>query len=71
MQVPTEDWFLMRKTELENRIATLLGDSVAEEIVFNDVSIGAHNDLSIDAYIACSMIKPVLKLDGPSLAGPI
>ena len=31
MQVPTEDRFLMRKTELENRIATLLGGRAAEQ----------------------------------------
>ena len=57
MQVPTEDRFLMRKTELENRIATLLGGRAAEEIVFNDVSTGAHNDLSRATDIARSMIK--------------
>ena len=57
MQVPTEDRFLMRKTELENRIATLLGGRAAEEIVFNDISTGAHNDLSRATDIARSMIK--------------
>jgi cell division protease FtsH len=46
MQVPTEDRFLMRRTELLNRIATLLGGRAAEEIVFDDISTGAHNDLS-------------------------
>ena len=57
MQVPTEDRFLMRKTELENRIATLLGGRAAEEIIFNDISTGAHNDLSRATDIARSMIK--------------
>lgn len=57
MQVPTEDRFLMRKTELQNRIATLLGGRAAEEIIFNDVSTGAHNDLSRATDIARSMIK--------------
>jgi cell division protease FtsH len=56
MQVPTEDRFLMRKTELQNRIATLLGGRAAEEIIFNDVSTGAHNDLSRATDIARSMI---------------
>lgn len=57
MQVPTEDRFLMRKTELEDRIATLLGGRAAEEIIFNDISTGAHNDLSRATDIARSMIK--------------
>jgi cell division protease FtsH len=46
MQVPTEDRFLMRKTELDHRIATLLGGRAAEELIFSDISTGAHNDLS-------------------------
>jgi cell division protease FtsH len=57
MQVPTEDRFLMRRTELLNRIATLLGGRAAEEIVFDDISTGAHNDLSRATDIARSMVK--------------
>jgi len=57
MQVPTDDRFLMRKTELLNKIATLLGGRAAEEIVFGDISTGAHNDLSRATDIAKSMIK--------------
>ena len=57
MQVPTEDRFLMKKSELLNRIATLLGGRAAEEIVFNEVSTGAHNDLSRATDIARSIIK--------------
>ena len=57
MQVPTEDRFLMRKTELENRIATLLGGRAAEEIIFGDISTGAHSDLSRATDIARSMVK--------------
>jgi cell division protease FtsH len=57
MQVPTEDRFLMRRTELSNRIATLLGGRAAEEIVFDDISTGAHNDLSRATDIARSMVK--------------
>lgn len=57
MQVPTEDRFLMKKTELENRIATLLGGRAAEEIVFGDISTGAHNDLAKATDIARSMVK--------------
>jgi len=57
MQVPTEDRFLMRKTELENKIASLLGGRAAEEIVFGDISTGAHNDLARATDIARSMIR--------------
>ncbi len=57
MQVPTEDRFLMTRTELQNKIATLLGGRAAEEIVFGDISTGAHNDLSRATEIAKSMIK--------------
>ena len=45
MQVPTGDRFLLSKTELLNRIATLLGGRAAEEIIFGDISTGAQNDL--------------------------
>ena len=57
MQVPTDDRFLMSKTELMNKIATLLGGRAAEELVFSDVSTGAHNDLSRATDIAKSMVK--------------
>jgi len=57
MQVPTEDRFLMRRTELLNRIATLLGGRAAEEIIFDDISTGAHNDISRATDIARSMVK--------------
>jgi cell division protease FtsH len=57
MQVPTEDRFLMSKTELRNKIASLLGGRAAEEIIFSDISTGAHNDLSRATDIAKSMVK--------------
>jgi cell division protease FtsH len=57
MQVPTEDRFLMSKTELENKIASLLGGRAAEQIVSGDISTGAHNDLSRATDIARSMVK--------------
>jgi cell division protease FtsH len=57
MQVPTGDRFLMRKTELENKIAALLGGRAAEEIVFGDISTGAHNDLARATDIAGSMVR--------------
>jgi cell division protease FtsH len=57
MQVPIEDRYLMKKTELQNKIATLLGGRAAEEIIFQDISTGAHNDLAKATDIARSMVK--------------
>jgi cell division protease FtsH len=57
MQVPTEDRFLMSKTELLNKVASLLGGRAAEEIILGDISTGAHNDLSRATDIAKSMVK--------------
>ncbi|HPD60724.1 MAG TPA: ATP-dependent zinc metalloprotease FtsH [Thermodesulfobacteriota bacterium] len=57
LQVPTEDRFLMTKTELLNKIAVLLGGRAAEEIHFDDISTGAHNDLAKATDIARSMVK--------------
>jgi len=57
IQVPTEDRFLMKKTELLNKIASILGGRAAEEIIFGDISTGAHNDLARATDIARSMIK--------------
>ena len=57
MQVPTEDRFLMQKTELLNKIVILLGGRAAEELVFEDISTGAHNDLARATDIARSMVK--------------
>jgi len=44
-QLPTEDRYLLKKTELLDRLDVLLGGRVAEEMVFGDVSTGAQNDL--------------------------
>ncbi|MCD6305625.1 MAG: AAA family ATPase, partial [Deltaproteobacteria bacterium] len=57
MQVPTEDRYLMSRTELLNKIATLLGGRASEQIVFGDISTGAHNDLAKATEIARSMVK--------------
>jgi len=57
MQVPTEDRFLMKRTELLNKIATLLGGRAAEELIYGDISTGAHNDLAKATDIARSMVK--------------
>jgi cell division protease FtsH len=57
LQVPTEDRFLMSKSELLDKIAVALGGRAAEQIEFKDVSTGAHNDLARATDIARSMVK--------------
>jgi cell division protease FtsH len=57
MQAPTEDRFLMQRSELLNKIAALLGGRAAEDIIFKDSSTGAHNDLARATDIARSMVK--------------
>jgi cell division protease FtsH len=57
LQLPTEDRYLMTKSELQDRLAVLLGGRVAEEIVFGEISTGAHNDLQRASDIATSMVK--------------
>ena len=56
LQVPEEDRFLMSKSELMNRISILLSGRVSEEIVFNDVTSGAANDLERATQIARQMV---------------
>jgi len=57
MQRPTEDRYLMTKKELTDRLAVLLGGRVAEEVIFGEVSTGAHDDLAKATDIAKSMVK--------------
>src|SRR5713226_6949032 len=55
-QLPTEDRFLLTRSELEDRIAVLLGGRVAEELVYSEVSTGAHNDLERASDLARLMV---------------
>ena len=57
MQAPTEDRFLMTESELKSKVATLLGGRAAEELIYDEVSTGAHDDLSKATDIARSMVK--------------
>ena len=56
MYRPEQDRFLMTQGELESRIQTLLAGTVAEEMIFDDVSSGAQNDLERATEIARSMV---------------
>lgn len=45
LQLPTEDRYLTTRTEILNRLCVLLGGRTAEELVFNEMTTGAHDDL--------------------------
>jgi cell division protease FtsH len=55
-QLPTEDRFLLTRSEIEDRVAVLLGGRVAEELVYGEVSTGAHNDLERATELARLMV---------------
>ncbi|WP_176081563.1 ATP-dependent zinc metalloprotease FtsH [Paraburkholderia tropica] len=55
-QVPTEDRYVLRRSELLDRLDALLGGRVAEELVFGDVSTGAQNDLERATAMAWHMV---------------
>ena len=56
LQTPTEDRYLLTRSELENKIAVLLGGWVAEELVFGEASTGAADDLQKATDIAKRMV---------------
>jgi cell division protease FtsH len=55
-QLPTEDRYLMTRSELLARIFVLLGGRVAEEMIFGDISTCAQNDLQKATEIARTMV---------------
>jgi len=55
-QLPLEDRYLLTRSELEDRIAVLLGGRVAEEVIYGEVSTGAHNDLERATELARLMV---------------
>jgi cell division protease FtsH len=54
-QLPTEDRYLMTRHELLGKIDVLLGGRMAEDVVFGEISTGAHNDLQRATEIARAM----------------
>ena len=56
MQRPEDDRYLRTQSELESRIEVLLAGTIAEEMVYADVSTGAQNDLERASEIARSMV---------------
>ncbi|HEY4909426.1 MAG TPA: ATP-dependent zinc metalloprotease FtsH [Methylomirabilota bacterium] len=55
-QLPLEDRYLLTQSELEDRIAVLLGGRAAEEVVYGEISTGAHNDLDRATEMARLMV---------------
>jgi len=56
MQRPEDDRHLLTQSELESRIEVLLAGTIAEEMVYDDVSTGAQNDLERASEIARAMV---------------
>jgi cell division protease FtsH len=56
MILPKEDKYYMTKTEMEERIVHLLGGRVAEQLILNEISTGAQNDLQRTTEIARNMV---------------
>ncbi len=56
LQVPVEDKFLTSRTEIEGRLAILMGGRVAEELIFNEITTGASNDIARATQIATRMV---------------
>ena len=56
MQVETGDKYLMTKDELANKICTYTGGRAAEEVIFNEITTGASNDIEQATKLARAMI---------------
>ena len=54
---PDEDRYLVTQTELESSIRVCLGGTLAEELIFREISNGATSDLEKATMIARSMVK--------------
>jgi cell division protease FtsH len=55
-QLPTDDRYLVQQRELNDRLAVLLGGRAAEELIFNEISTGAGNDLERATDMARRMV---------------
>lgn len=67
LMLPEEERFLETKSSLLDRITGLLGGRVSEELVFNEISTGAHNDFQQATRIARAMVTEY----GMSRLGPV
>jgi cell division protease FtsH len=57
IQLPEKDKYLQKKSELMNRISSLLGGRAAEEVLIGEISTGAANDLEKATDIARKMVR--------------
>ena len=62
IQLPTEDKYLITKSEIIAKLTVLLGGRAAEKIIFNEITTGAENDLKV----ATSMVQNMICLYGMS-----
>jgi cell division protease FtsH len=67
-QLPTDDRYLIQQRELKDRIAVLLAGRAAEELIFNEISTGAGNDLERATEMARRMVA---ELGMSELLGPV
>jgi len=67
LMLPKEETYLTTKKELLETISGLLGGRVSEELVFNEVTTGAHNDFEKATKIARAMVTEY----GMSSLGPV
>jgi len=56
MQLPTEDKYLVSRSELDDQLAVMLGGRVAEEIIFGDMTSGASDDIERATKLARRMV---------------
>ena len=56
MYKTNEDKYYISKTEMEEKLVSLLGGRAAEKIALNDISTGASNDIEVATQIAKDMI---------------
>ncbi|HAX62416.1 MAG TPA: cell division protein FtsH [Elusimicrobia bacterium] len=62
IQLPTEDKYLITKSEIISKLTVLLGGRAAEKIIFNEITTGAENDLKV----ATSMVQNMICIYGMS-----
>lgn len=62
IQLPTEDKYLITKSEIIAKLTVLLGGRAAEKIIFNEITTGAENDLKV----ATSMVQNMICIYGMS-----
>jgi len=55
-QQPTEDRYLLTRSQFEDMLATLMGGHTAEEIIFNEITTGAQNDIERATKLARKMV---------------